>query len=119
MFSKRAGVWPFLALAIVLGIAALLAPRTDLPPSYHHFADQRVWLSIPHFSDVASNIAFLIAGLWGLAFLSRKSSLAQFIDARERWPYFLVFLGLVLTAFGSASITSHRTTSGSFGTACR
>ena len=102
MFSKRAGVWPFLALAIVLGIAALLAPRTDLPPSYHHFADQRVWLSIPHFSDVASNIAFLIAGLWGLAFLSRKSSLAQFIDARERWPYFLVFLGLVLTAFGSA-----------------
>src|SRR5882724_2916305 len=102
MFSKRAGVWPFLALAIVLGIAALLAPRTDLPPSYHHFADQRVWLSIPHFSDVASNIAFLIAGLWGLAFLSRKSSLAQFIDARERWPYAFVFLGLVLTAFGSA-----------------
>src|SRR6266446_5684150 len=74
----------------------------NLPPSYHHFADQRIWLSIPHFSDVASNIAFLIAGLWGLAFLSRKSSLAQFIDARERWPYFLVFLGLVLTAFGSA-----------------
>jgi len=63
MFSKRAGVWPFLALAIVLGIAALLARRTDLPPSYHHFADQRVWLSIPQFSDVASNIAFLIAGL--------------------------------------------------------
>jgi hypothetical protein len=102
MFSKRAGIWPFLALAIVLGIAALLAPRADLPPSYHHFADQRIWLGIPHFGDVASNIAFLIAGLRGLAFLSRKSSLAQFVDARERWPYFLVFLGLVLTAFGSA-----------------
>src|SRR5712664_1752872 len=102
MFSKRAGVWPFLALAIVLGITALLAPRADLPPSYHHFADQRIWLGIPHFGDVASNIAFLIAGLWGLAFLSRKSSFAQFVDPRERWPYLFVFLGLLLTTVGSA-----------------
>jgi hypothetical protein len=102
MFLKRAGIWPFLALAVVLGFAALLARRADLPPSYHHFADQRIWLGIPHFGDVVSNVAFLIAGLWGLAFLFGKSSLAQFIDARERWLYFLMFLGLVLTAFGSA-----------------
>jgi hypothetical protein len=102
MLSKRKGIWPFLALAIVLGIAALLVPRADLPPSYHHFADQRGWLGIPHFADVASNIVFLIAGSWGLAFLSRKSSLGQFVDARERWPYLVVFLGLLLTAFGSA-----------------
>ena len=101
MFLKRAGIWPFLALAIVLGVGALLAPRTDLPPSYHHFADQRIWLGIPHFGDVASNIAFLIAGLWGLAFLPRKSSLAQFVDASERWPYLFIFLGLILTALGS------------------
>jgi len=101
MFLKRAGIWPFLALAIVLGVGALLAPRADLPPSYHHFADQRIWLGIPHFGDVASNIAFLIAGLWGLAFLSRKSSLAQFVDASERWPYLFIFLGLILTALGS------------------
>jgi len=85
-----------------LASAALLAPRTDLPPSYHHFADQRVWLSIPQFSDVASNIAFSYRWIVGIGISSRKSSLAQFIDARERWPYFLVFLGLVLTAFGSA-----------------
>jgi hypothetical protein len=102
VLSKRAGIWLFLALAIVLGIGALLAPRADLPPSYHHFADQRIWLGIPHFGDVASNMAFLIAGLWGLGFLSRESSLARFVDARERWPYFVVFVGLVLTAFGSA-----------------
>jgi len=101
MFLKRAGIWPFLALAIVLGVGALLAPREDLPPSYHHFADQRIWLGIPHFGDVASNIVFLIAGLWGLAFLSRKSSLAQFVDASERWPYLFIFLGLILTALGS------------------
>ena len=102
MFSKRAGIWPFLVPAIILGIAALLMHRADLPPSYHHFADQRIWLGIPHFGDVASNIAFLIAGLWGLAFLSRKSSFAQFVDPRERWPYLFVFLGLLLTTVGSA-----------------
>jgi hypothetical protein len=100
MFSKRAGIWPFLALAIVLGVTALLAPRADLPPSYHHFADQRIWLGIPHFGDVASNIAFLIAGLWGLAFLSRKSSLAQFVDARERWPYLFVFFRPAINRVG-------------------
>jgi len=103
MLSKRAGIWPFLALAVILGIAALFVPRTDLPPSYHHFADQRGWLGIPNFGDVASNLAFLIPGLWGLAFLSRKSSLNQFVDARERWPYLFIFIGLILTAIGSAS----------------
>jgi hypothetical protein len=102
MLSKRAGIWPFLTLALAVGIAALLTPRADLPPSYHHFADQREWLGIPHFGDVASNVVYLIAGLWGLAFLYGKSSRSQFVDARERWPYLVVFLGLVLTAFGSA-----------------
>jgi len=102
LLSRRTGIWPFLALAIAVGIAALLAPRTDLPPSYHHFADQRSWLGIPNFGDVASNIAFFLAGLSGLVFLSRKSSAGQFFDARERWPYVVVFLGMLLTAFGSA-----------------
>jgi hypothetical protein len=100
--SRRIGIWLFLLLAAAVGITALLVPKTDLPPSYHHFADQREWLGIPHFGDVASNVVYLIAGLWGLAFLSGKSSRGQFVDAPERWPYLVVFLGLVLTAFGSA-----------------
>lgn len=99
---RRSGIWLFLALAALVAVAAVLSPRTDLPPSYHHFADQRSWLGIPNFGDVASNLAFLVAGLCGLVFLSRKSNSAQFIDAVERWPYLFVFFGLVLTAFGSA-----------------
>ncbi len=102
MLSRRAGIWPFLALAVAVATAALLVPRTPQPLSYHHFADQRSWLGIPNFGDVASNILFLVAGLWGLAFLCRQWSPEQFVEARERWPYFLVFLALVLTAFGSA-----------------
>ena len=102
VLSRRAGLWPFLLLGIVIATAALIAPRADLPPSYHHFADQRSLLGVPNFGDVASNLAFLAAGLWGLAFLFRKSAREQFFDPYERWPYFVVFLGLFLTAFGSA-----------------
>jgi hypothetical protein len=99
---RRAVIWLFLALAAVVAVAALLSPRTDLPPSYHHFADQRAWLGIANFGDVASNAPFLLAGLCGLVFLFRKSNRAKFIDPAERWPYVFVFFGFVLTAFGSA-----------------
>jgi hypothetical protein len=102
MLSRRSAIWAFLVLAAAVGIAALLLPRTPQPLSYHHFADRRSWHGIPNFGDVASNILFLVAGVWGLAFLCGKSSQERFIDARERWPYVLVFLGLLLTAFGSA-----------------
>jgi len=78
LLSRRAGIWPFLTLALAVGIAALLIPRADLPPSYHHFADQRTWLGIPNFGDVASNIVYLIAGLWGLVFLASKSGRKYF-----------------------------------------
>ena len=37
-----------------------------------------------------------------MAFRAGKSSRDQFMDSRERWPYVFVFVGLVLTAFGSA-----------------
>jgi len=102
LFSRRAGVLLFLLLAAVLTVVALFVPRTPQPLSYHDFADKRSWLGIPNFGDVASNILFLVSGLCGLAFLLRKFSREQFIDSRERWPFFLVFLGLILTAFGSA-----------------
>ncbi len=99
---RRAGIWLFLALVIAVGTATLLVPRTPQPLSYHHFADQRGWLGIPNFGDVASNIIFLVAGLRGFAFIASKSGREQFLEPHERWPYLLVFLGLVLTAFGSA-----------------
>ncbi len=102
MLSKRAGIWLFLALGIVIGTTTLLTPRTPQPLSYHHFADERGWLGIPKFGDVASNLVFLVAGLWGFAFLAGISSRRHFLEPRERWPYLVVFLGLVLTAFGSA-----------------
>jgi hypothetical protein len=100
--SRRSAVWTFVLLAAAVGIAALLIPRTPQPLSYHHFADTRSWLGIPNFGEVASNALFLVAGVWGLAFLCGKSTQERFVDARERWPFVFIFLGLFLTAFGSA-----------------
>lgn len=97
----RRGVSLFLGLAIVIALAAFLAPPTDLPPSYHHFADTRSWLGIPNFGDVASNLLFLLAGVWGLLFLSTQASSSHFANPREKWPYVFVFVGLIWTAFGS------------------
>src|SRR5258707_11328244 len=102
LISRRTGIWLLLAFTLIVGAAAFLAPRFDLPPSYHDFADKRVWLGIPHFGDVASNLLFAIAGLWGLLWLGRKPSGAKFVDPRERWPYLVLFFGLLLTAFGSS-----------------
>src|SRR5207253_11306187 len=87
-------------VAVVTAVSPL--PRTAQPLSYHEFADQRGWLGIPNFLDVASNIVFAAAGLAGLSYLGGRSCGAPFIEAGERWFYVFVFLGLLLTAFGSS-----------------
>ncbi len=87
---------------IAVAIVAVLLPRIPQPLAYHNFADRRAWLGIPNFGDVASNLFFLVAGMWGLIFLSGRRGREGFIELRERWAYVFVFLGLLLTGFGSA-----------------
>jgi hypothetical protein len=90
-------------LGVGLGIAILTFrfPPIPQPASYHHFADQRHWLGIPNFANVISNVAFAIVGVCGTLFIRRHAEKA-FLDPCERWPYLGVFIGLFLTAFGSA-----------------
>ncbi|MGC1485337.1 MAG: hypothetical protein WA789_16210 [Candidatus Acidiferrum sp.] len=102
MISRRAGAWVVAAFTIAVGAAAVLLPRIPQPQSYHDFADQRALLGIPNFGDVVSNLLFALSGAWGLIFLFQKSEKERFIDPRERWAYVFVFLGLLLTAFGSS-----------------
>jgi hypothetical protein len=102
LISRRTGVWVFGVVTIAVGVTAAVLPRIPQPRSYHDFADQRAWLGIPNFGDVASNLLFALGGAWGLILLFRKSGQERFIDPRERWAYVFVFLGLFLTAFGSA-----------------
>ncbi len=96
-----------MALALLIGVTAIviaaifLAARVPQPLSYHNFADARPWLGIPRFGDVVSNIPFAIVGVWGLIFLLQQRRQC-FLDPRERWPYYFVFIGLLLTALGSS-----------------
>lgn len=94
-----------LGLAVTIAIIATSLRPIPQPLSYHHFADRRSFLGVRNFGDVASNVAFAVVGLWGLAFVigsGRERLRLCFVDYRECIPYFFVFFGLLLTAFGSA-----------------
>lgn len=88
-------------VAAILAIVALFLKPIPQPLSYHDFADHRAWLGIPNFGDVASNLPFAIVGIWGLIALFTPGAI-RFIDTRERWPYAVMFAGLILTAAGSS-----------------
>jgi predicted membrane channel-forming protein YqfA (hemolysin III family) len=57
-------------------------------------------LGVANFLDVASNAAFVLAGLAGLFVALRPRT--PFATAAERWPYAVFFAGLILTGLGSA-----------------
>jgi hypothetical protein len=96
--------WTLWTIAGVVVIGVLLGPRIAQPQSYHLFADQRTVFGISHFFDVVSNLGFLVVGVWGVVFVMKANSGANgtFLHPGERWPYFFFFLGVLLTAFGSA-----------------
>jgi hypothetical protein len=102
---RRNAALTLMTLTATVALVAIVSPRTAQPLSYHNFADRRVWLGIPNFGDVASNVAFAIFGVWGLWFLARlcpEEASARFIDVGERWFYLVVFSGMILTAVGSS-----------------
>lgn len=85
-------------------IAAAILPPIAQPAEYHHFADQRSFLGIPNFNDVISNLAFLLSGSAGLAFLwqvHRNPAQTVFQDWKESWPYWVLFVSIASVAFGS------------------
>ena len=90
----RAGALVILLLTLFAGAMAL--DPIAQSAAYHDFADQRVLLGVPNLFDVASNIAFLIAGALGIA-----------LCARPRRPprvasWMALFIATVLTGLGSA-----------------
>src|ERR1041384_4376056 len=102
--AERPKVLVLLSLWIIaVGVLWALAPIHQ-PSDYHDFADQRTFLQCPHALNVISNVAFLLAGIWGLsvALIPRDPTRPpRFVTAGERFPYVILFLGITLTAFGS------------------
>jgi hypothetical protein len=81
-------------------LAAFLLPAMPQPASYHDFADHREMFGVANFLDVASNTAFVLAGLVGIGVVLRPST--EFASKIERLPYAVFFAGMVLTGLGSA-----------------
>jgi hypothetical protein len=88
-----------IAFTILSIAAAFLLPALPQPIEYHDFADQRRLFGIANFFDVASNAGFFLIGVAGLFVVLKPST--TFEDNRERWPYAIFFVGMVLTAAGS------------------
>ncbi|HXY03495.1 MAG TPA: hypothetical protein VEI49_07930 [Terriglobales bacterium] len=98
-----------LAILIAITLAAIvitaLLPRIPQDPAYHNFADQRAFLALANFMDVASNVPFLLVGLWGLLVVHSRRTV--FLADSERWPYLIFFLGVALTSLGSSYYHLH------------
>jgi hypothetical protein len=102
----------WLVFGVVAAITSIVFLSPPIPQSeaYHHFADTRAFGGIPNALDVLSNAFFLIIGLLGMGFVSRNAvsgNASGFLNSRERWPYFVFFLGVALTTFGSAYYHAH------------
>ena len=89
-----------LAFTVLSVLAAFLLPAMPQPLAYHDFADHREMHGVANFLDVASNAAFVLAGLAGCWVVLRPRTV--FASNAERWPYAVFFVGVVLTGLGSA-----------------
>ncbi|MDO5290448.1 MAG: hypothetical protein Q4F13_12550 [Pseudomonadota bacterium] len=91
--------WALLAAVALPTLLAALLPAVALPEGYHDFADQRTLLGIPYAMDVLTNLAFALAGAWGLWVLRRVPHGG--VSAGQRALAAVFFTGLVLTAASS------------------
>jgi hypothetical protein len=89
-----------IAFTVLSVVAAVLLPPMPQSAAYHNFADHRAMFGVANFLDVASNLGFLLAALAGFAVVLRPRTRFEFRS--ERVPYAVFFLGMLLTALGSA-----------------
>ena len=85
-----------LGLIVASALALLLVPPIPQSLAYHEFADRRALARIPNFLNIASNLPFLIVGIWGLAYCLRRP------QHQAPWSWCLVFVGSAAVCFGSA-----------------
>jgi hypothetical protein len=68
-------------------------------PAYHDFADTRLIFGVSNFWNVMTNLPFLLVGVYGLVFVASNPNTVG--DPALRWPWYVFFAGITLTAFGS------------------
>ena len=88
------------ALLILLALGSLVALLSQKPipqdRHYHAFADHRTLLGVQNFSDVISNVPFLLVGAAGFRFC------LGFLRTHLRMAWMTFFVGVSLVGVGSA-----------------
>src|SRR5258705_8305350 len=84
------------ALALGSLAGACFVKPVPQDPAYHRLADARTLLGVPNFLNVASNLPFLVAGLFGLCNAFRKPD-AQFAAPWVRLPWIALTGSMFLT----------------------
>ena len=105
MNSQRLRIIAFVLVSILaIGGFWFGAGPWPQPQEYYQFADQRPMLGMPHALNVLSNLPFIVVGVLGIAFLCSEQSRRPgvFLEPMERRPYWVYFIGLVLTGIGSS-----------------
>lgn len=97
-YSVRAYWREGLLAAISLALLGLAFAVDPIPQDliYHRFADTRAAFGIPNFLNVASNAAFLVVGIAGIALCARMGV----EGAKRSWT--ILFLGGAIVSVGSA-----------------
>lgn len=85
-----------ICLTLLVVGAAIYSDPIAQDPTYHDFADQLTFWGIPNFLNVTSNLAFVFVGLWGV-----KKYRTEIVCEAYKWPYLMLSVGILLTAFGS------------------
>ncbi len=102
--KKKIIAYVVLGLLSIAGVLFIIVTE-PIPQNmlYHNFADKSSLLSLNNFMDVISNVGFLLVGLTGIYYLLRHEKYKIiFITNTEIKAYYFFFVGLVLTAIGSA-----------------
>jgi hypothetical protein len=93
--------------ATILAVVLLLFGGTTVVPpiaqdEHHVTMDSRTIAGVPNGMDVLSNVLFFAVGIAGFAATVERGGRKVFRDRWTRWPYRALFVGVVLTTFGSS-----------------
>lgn len=100
MVSKKTCFALLAAAACLLIAVIMLLPPIPQPQEYHNFADHRSLLGLANALNVLSNIPIALAGIYGIMLLLVPGK-AQLKDPRQKLPWLVISVGLILTAAGS------------------
>lgn len=93
------------AVVVVATVVVSALPPIPQDPAYHAFADGRPLLGVPNALNVLSNVAFVLVGVWGLAFTirhRRPTPGGPLTDHWEATAFGVLFVAVGLTGAGSA-----------------